>query len=80
MLMAEQNIDRLIQGVKSIITKNWCSLSDEEVKLLNECVELLEKVKQDITAEKRKEIFSKAVMILLKFFKDDIHNMLDQFM
>ena len=79
MLMAEQNIDRLIQGVRSI-TKNRCSLSDEEVKLLNECIELLEKLKQEIAAEKRKEIFTKAVMILLKFFKDDIHNLLNQFM
>jgi len=79
MLMAEQNIDRLIQGVRSI-TKNRCSLSDEEDKLLNECIELLEKLKQEIAAEKRKEIFTKAVMILLKFFKDDIHNLLNQFM
>lgn len=79
MLMAEQNIDRLILGVKSI-TKNRCSLSDEEVKLLNECIELLEKLKQEIAAEKRKEIFTKAVMILLKFFKDDIHKLLNQFM
>lgn len=79
MLDNEQNIDRLILGVKSI-TKNRCSLSDEEVKLLNECVELLEKLKQEIAAEKRKEIFTKAVMILLKFFKDDIHNLLNQFM
>jgi hypothetical protein len=79
MLDNEQNIDRLILGVKSI-TKNRCSLSDEEVKLLNECVELLEKLKQEIAAEKRKEIFTKAVVILLKFFKDDIHNLLNQFM
>ena len=79
MLKNEQNIDRLIQGVKSI-TKNRCSLSDEEIKLLNECIELLEKLRQEIVAEKRKEIFSKALFILLKFFKDDIHNVLDQIM
>lgn len=79
MLTNEQNIDRLIQGVKSV-TKNRCSLSDDDVKHLDECVELLEKLKQEIAAEKQKEIFSKAVTILLKFFRDDIHNLLDQFM
>ncbi|MBY0433532.1 MAG: hypothetical protein K2U26_05445 [Cyclobacteriaceae bacterium] len=79
MLNNEQNIDRLILGVKSI-TKNRCSLSDEEVKHLDDCVELLEKLRQEIAADKQKEIFSKAVTILLKFFWDDIHNLLDQFM
>ena len=79
MLEEEQNIDRLILGVKSI-TENRCSLSEEEVKLLNECVELLENLKKENAAEKKRAIFSKAIMILLRIFKDDIHNLLSQFM
>ena len=76
---SHQNIDRLIQGVKSI-SENRCSLSEDEVKLLDECVELLENLKQEKIAEKQKAIFSKAILILLRLFKDDIHNLLSQFM
>jgi len=39
-----QNTDRLIQGIRSI-TENRCSLSDEDVKLLQECIVELEKLK-----------------------------------
>lgn len=76
MLEKEQNIERLIQGIKSL-KENRCSPSDEEVKLLDECVELLENIKLEFAAEKKKEFFLKAIMILLRFFKDDIHNLLN---
>ena len=73
------NIDRLIQGVRSI-SKNRCSLSEEEIKLLNECIDLLEGLKQEKAMDKKRAIFLKAIEILLRFFKDDIHNLLDKFM
>ena len=73
------DIDRLIQGVKSI-SENRCSLSEEDVKLLIECIDLLEGLKQEKTLEKKRAIFSKAIVILLRIFKDDIQNLLDKFM
>ncbi len=79
MLEEKQNIDRLIQGVKSI-SQNRCSLSEDEVKLLDECIDLLEGLKQEKTMDKKRVIFSKAIEILIRLFKDDIHNMLDSFM
>jgi len=76
MLEKEQNIERLIQGIKSL-KENRCSPSDEEVKLLDECLELFENLKRESVAEKKKEFFLKAIMILLRIFKDDIHNLLN---
>ncbi len=35
-----QNIDRLVEGLQSI-TKNRCSLSDDDVKILNEVIDVL---------------------------------------
>lgn len=73
------DIDRLIHGVKSI-SENRFSLSEEEIKLLIECVDLLEGLKNERTMDMRRVIFSKAIEILLRIFKDDIHNQLDKFM
>jgi hypothetical protein len=73
------NIDRLIEGVRSI-SENRCSLSEEEVKLLNECIDLLEGLKHEIAMDEKRAIFSKAMVILLRIFKDDIQNLLDKFM
>lgn len=59
-----QNIDRLIQGIK-LITEDRCSLLDKDVNLLNEVIGLLETLKQ-----KRKddiEIVLKVVELLSKF-------------
>ncbi len=44
MLKNNQNIDSLIQGIITI-TKNRCSLLDEDVILLNEAILQLEKLK-----------------------------------
>ena len=43
MLKKNQNIYRLIQGIRTI-TENRCSLLDEEVKLLNEVIVQLEEL------------------------------------
>jgi len=66
-----QNIDRMIQGIRSII-RNRCSLLDEEVNLLNEVVAQLEKLKQKDKADV--DLIIKVVELLLKFFLigDDI--------
>ncbi len=33
-----KNVDRLIQGIESIISENRCSLSEEDILLLEECI------------------------------------------
>jgi hypothetical protein len=41
-----QNVDRLIRGIDSIVSKNRCSFSDEELQLLQECKSALLKFKK----------------------------------
>jgi hypothetical protein len=63
-----QNIDRLIQRIKSI-TENRCSLSDDDVGLLNEVMKVLEKVKRRRDKTLNLILIIKSVQILLKFFR-----------
>ena len=37
----KKDIDSLIQGVSTIISKNRCSLTDEEIALLQDCMKQL---------------------------------------
>lgn len=37
----KKDIDSLIQGVSTILSKNRCSLTDEEIALLQECMKQL---------------------------------------
>ena len=80
MLSKNQNIDRLILGVKSI-TKNRCSLLDEEVILLEKVIGELEKLKRK---RKRNEaethyLIIKVVKMLIQFFvfTDEISKIID---
>ena len=41
-----QNTDSLIQGIDTIVSKNRCSFSDEELQLLQECKNALLKFKK----------------------------------
>lgn len=38
----EKDIDSLIQGISTILSKNRCSLTDEEIVLLQDCKKQLE--------------------------------------
>ena len=70
-----QNIDRLIQGIE-LITKNRCSLSEEDVKILNEAQTLLKNLKRK-KGKTNKEILQvvvKVVELLSKFFTNDSAN------
>ncbi len=67
-----QNIDSLIQGINTII-ENRCSLSEEDVKILNEALILLQKLKRK-KGKTNKDILLvvvKTVELLSKFFKND---------
>ncbi len=59
MLKRNQNIDSLIQGIRTI-TENRCSLLDEDVKLLNEVITQLEELK----LSQRKNSFEDLLMIV----------------
>lgn len=67
-----QNIDNLIQGIESV-TKDRCSLSEEDVKILNEAIAHLQNLKRK-KGKTNKEIqreFVKVVSLLSKFFTND---------
>jgi hypothetical protein len=71
-LKQNQNIDGLIQGIKTI-TENRCSLSDQDVIILKEALELLNslKKKKGKTNEDVLAIVVKVVGLLSSFFKND---------
>ena len=71
-LKRNQNIDGLIQGIKTI-AENRCSLSDEDVVILNEALDLLDslKKKKGKTNEDILTIVVKLVGLLSSFFKND---------
>lgn len=67
-----QNIDVLVQSI-NIINKNRCSLSEEDVKILDEALNLLQKLKRK-KGKTNKDILQvvvKTVELLSKFFKND---------
>lgn len=74
------NTDRLKQVLQSII-KNRCSLSEEDVKLLNECITLIESLERSPpTNNGNKKLFSRLIEILIRVFaSDDVQNLLDRF-
>ncbi|HEX8548054.1 MAG TPA: hypothetical protein VF691_13925 [Cytophagaceae bacterium] len=43
-----QDLDRLINGIRTILT-NRCSLPEEDVAVLKECISLLEEEKKDLS-------------------------------
>lgn len=70
-LKRNQNIDSLIQGIKTI-TENRCSLSDRDVKVLDEALNLLENLKKK-KGKTNEDILSqvvKVVDLLSSFFKE----------
>jgi hypothetical protein len=71
-LKQNQNIDGLIQSIKTI-AENRCSLSDQDVVILNEALELLNslKKKKGKTNEDILAIVAKVVGLLSFFFKND---------
>lgn len=73
------DMDRLKKLLQSII-ENRCSLSEEDVKLLNECIELLDNLERS-PPKKKGKIVSNLVEILIRIFaNEDFQNWLDKFM
>lgn len=65
--------DRAILGIRSILSKHRCSLSNPEIEILEECISLLEEIK---SAKDQKSIallekYSKVAELILKVFTND---------
>ena len=70
-----QNMDSLIQSINAI-TMSRCSLSEEDVKILNEAETHLQNLKRK-KGKTNKDILEavvKTVGLLSKFFKNDFEN------
>ena len=70
-LKQNQNIDSLIQGIETVI-ESRCSLSDKDLLILNEALNLLkkQKKKKGKTNEQILQTVVEVVVLLSKFFKD----------
>jgi hypothetical protein len=70
-----QNIDELIQSI-NVICENRCSLSDEDVKLLDEALKKLHdlKRKKGKTNQQVLSVVVQVVVLISKFFEDDCDN------
>lgn len=72
-------MDRLKKLLQAII-ENRCSLSEEDVKLLNECIELLDTLERS-PPKKKGKIVSNLVEILIRIFaNEDFQSWLNEFM
>lgn len=67
MINKQNQLECLIQGIETFISKNRCSLSNEDLVLLNDCLSFLKsskKTKKKLTFEDVEKIFT----FLLKAF------------
>lgn len=62
----KQDIDSLIQGISTILSKNRCSLTDEEIVLLQDCMKQLELQKQQVPIDWTSILNS--VSVIVRFF------------
>ncbi len=74
------NTGRLKELLRSII-ENRCSLSDEDVKLLNECIALIDSLERSPPNRKdNQKLVSKLIEILIRVFaSEDVQNLIDKF-
>lgn len=73
------DMDRLKKLLQTII-ENRCSLSEEDVKLLNECIELLDILERSPPKKKGKIVSNLAEILIRIFANEDFQNWLDKFM
>lgn len=62
----KKDIDSLIQGISSILSKNRCSLTDEDIVLLQECKKQLELQKKQPSINWN--IILRVIEMLCRFF------------
>lgn len=81
-MLSKCTIDRLITGISSIVSENRCSLTNEEVNLLKDCIRFLETVKvvDDLKSQKTLEIVSSVMQIFLRVILSCDFNKLKDFL
>ena len=69
------NQESLIQGIEAFISRNRCSLSNDDVVLLNDCLDFIKSCKK--TKKPSLETMGKIAELLLKILSasDDIMNL-----
>lgn len=70
MIHHQKNLDDLERGVKSVLSQDRCSFSDEEKVLLQECLGYLQQAKKisEQTGKPDLGLITKAIEIILKLF------------
>ena len=69
------NQESLVQGIEAFISRNRCSLSNDDVVLLNDCLDFIKSCKK--TKKPSLETMGKIAELLLKILSasDDIMNL-----
>lgn len=71
---SKTNLDSIIQGINAIISENRCPLSEEKVSILKDCLNLLEKLKNENSSKFTIQDYLNLVKIgesMLRFFSED---------
>lgn len=64
--MKKKDIDGLIQGIRAILSKNRCSLTDDEIALLQDCMKQLKLQKRRPVVDWN--IVLKIIAMICRFF------------
>ncbi len=64
--MKKKDIDGLIQGIRAILSKNRCSLTDDEIALLQDCMKQLKLQKRRSVVDWN--IVLKIIAMICRFF------------
>lgn len=64
--MKKKDIDGLIQGIRAILSKNRCSLTDDEIALLQDCMKQLKLQKRRSLVDWN--IVLKIIAMICRFF------------
>lgn len=70
---AQNETERLIQGIESFISRNRCSISTEDEVLLNECVAYLKESLKTNDSSKTKQMISDSLAIIIKIINVASH-------
>ena len=64
--MKKKDIDGLIQGIRAILSKNRCSLTEDEIALLQDCMKQLKLQKRRSVVDWN--IVLKIIAMICRFF------------
>jgi hypothetical protein len=71
--------DRLIRGIRSIISENRCSLLDSEICLLEECVITLKSLNDERVKKKKIDLMINLCSIFIKLYNSELFDQIKHF-